>query len=110
MAGIVLLSAFSGCLWGFMIRKIPIQKIDSLNDLYENFKDVRIQCNRFFPIYDFAEYDESDMAQDFKKRMEIIESIEMLNPKKNQKLLRNYFWFDTFLLWSIIFLIIIKVH
>ncbi len=85
MAGNVLLNTFSGCLWGFMIKKIPIQKIDSWNDLYENFKDMRMLCNRFYPISDFAEHVESDMAQDFKKRMEIIEWIEMLNPKKTRR-------------------------
>jgi hypothetical protein len=91
MAGNVLLSAFSGCLRGFMIRKVPIKRIDSWMDLYENFKDVRIQCTRFLPLFDFAENDESDMARDFYKRLDIIETVDILKTEKQEEMVENVF-------------------
>jgi hypothetical protein len=88
MAEIVLLSAFSNSLRGFFIRKLPIQKIKSWIDLYENFKDVKIDCLRFLPMSDFAENDESDMAQDFKSRLDVIYIVDLLKPKNKWKYLK----------------------
>jgi hypothetical protein len=80
MAGNVLLSAFSGCLWGFMIRKTPIQRIDSWNDLYRNFGDMKILAPSFMALADFAQNDESDMAQNFKQRLEEFDPSDLLDP------------------------------
>jgi len=71
MGGIVLFSAFTGCIYGFMIKKPPIQKIDSFDDLHLQWKDKQIIALDNGPFVDFVQNDKSDMAQDFKRRTEI---------------------------------------
>jgi len=66
MAGIVLLSAFSGCIWSFMILKTPPQKIDYW--LYEKWKSKTIITMKNSMNIDLIDNDHLDMARDFKRR------------------------------------------
>jgi hypothetical protein len=91
MVGIVLLSAFSGCLWGFMIRKTPIQRIDSWNDLYRNFGDMKILAPSFLALADFAQSDESDMAQNFKQRLEELDPSDLLDPIVQEEIVEKIY-------------------
>jgi len=54
-----------------MIEKPPIQKIDSWDDLHIKWKDKQIIALDNGPFADFVNYDQSDMARDFKSRIEI---------------------------------------
>ncbi len=63
-----------------MIRKTPIQRIDSWNDLYRNFGDMKVLAPSFLALADFAQNDEPDMAQNFKQRLEEFDPSDLLDP------------------------------
>jgi hypothetical protein len=85
LAGVVLFSAFTGCLWSFMIKKTPTQKIDSWLDLHQKWKDQKIITLKIGNFADFVTNDESEMARDFKSRCELTEPENMLNDSFNMK-------------------------
>jgi hypothetical protein len=85
MGGVVLFSAFTGCIYGFMIEKPPIEKIDSWEDLHHKWKDKQIIAIENGPFADFVTYDNSDMARDFKSRIEINPIENFLNRDFREK-------------------------
>ena len=84
MVCIVLLSLYSGGLYEKLVRKQPIDKIDSWNDLYSNprFKDVAIYTvvgSQLATMID--EEDPSPMIQNFKKRTLYFSAAEVVYDK-----------------------------
>ncbi len=81
IAGVVFLGAFSGCLRGLMIRKIPVQSIDSWDELYTSWSDLKIIAPNFHTMSDFANEGKSEMARNFYNRIEVHEPSEFHNPE-----------------------------
>ena len=70
LACVLLLSLFSGGLYENLIRKQPIDRINSLEDLFTKpgFKTMKIVAPDWFELSYFIENDSSEMATNFKKR------------------------------------------
>ncbi len=77
---IVLIALYSGHLWDLLVRPQAIDKIDSWDDLYTKpqWNKLNIRTPYFLDMADFALNDESEMAQNFKKRMIFINPFKAL--------------------------------
>jgi hypothetical protein len=76
----VLLASYSGHLWDVLVRPQAIDKIDSWDDLYTKpqWNKLKIRTPEFLDMADFAMYDKSEMAQNFKKRIILINPFDFL--------------------------------
>ena len=74
----VLLAAYSGHLWDLLVRPQQIDKIDSWDDLYTKpqWNKLKIRTLEYLDMADFAMNDKSEMAQNFKKRIILINPFE----------------------------------
>jgi len=75
----VLLGIFTANLWDLLVRPQSIDRIDSWNDLYTKpqWKKIPIRTPQFLDMADFVMNDNSEMAQDFKKRVILVNPFEI---------------------------------
>jgi len=80
LSSIVLLTAFSAKLLDLLVRKEPIDKIDSWNDLYTkpNWKHHKIYSAQYLEMFDFISSESSPMALDFKRRFVIFDAFDLI--------------------------------
>lgn len=86
---ILLLSLYSGGLYESLVRKQPIDKIDSWDDLYTkpHWKKFPIYAPDFGDLFTFISFDSSPMALDFRKRTVMLDAFKFafdLNWAQNQ--------------------------
>ena len=76
----VLIALYSGHLWDLLVRPQPIDKIDSWDDLYTKpqWNKLKIRTPEYLDMADFAMTDKSEMAQNFKKRIILVNPFEFV--------------------------------
>ena len=76
---VLLLSLFSGGLYEKLIRKQPIDRINSLEDLFTKpgFNTMKILAPEFLELNGFIEYDSSEMALNFKNRTVLFDAYDL---------------------------------
>ena len=80
----LLLSLFSGALWDLLVRPPPMEKIESWNDLHTKpeWKNVEIYSAKYLDLYEFVNNDNSEMAQDFKRRAYFEDPFDLMFKRK----------------------------
>ena len=84
LALILVLSIFSGELYGYIVRGQPLDVIDSFDDLYRKayWKDSKIYMAAFVGIFDFILFEEMEGNQKAKNiydRSETLDSVELIH-------------------------------
>jgi hypothetical protein len=76
----LLLAAYAGNLWERLVRPQQIDKIDSWDDLYTKpqWNKLKIRTLEYLDMADFAMTDKSEMAQNFKKRIILIDPFKFI--------------------------------
>ncbi len=78
----------SGNLWNLLIREQPIDRLNSINDLYRkpNWKNSRIYVPVYFDFNEFLKLADSEMSKNFKNRSKLFNPVEVfLVPNSSDK-------------------------